>query len=170
MEDFQLQQCPGSSYSMDDGGEEIFEIQQEVSGNGSEVESDQQSLYSEGIGYEETGDDGYKCRQCCTVGHDELVIPRSHHNSLPIGHHTTVCKFCKEMVKNCHHQDNTVRSSECSKDCRFSCERERYLFPHKKAQQNCQECQTVTEHSSEKLLQYYCHSFAVNCTPVQASD
>ena len=171
MEDCQLQQqCPGSSYFMDEGGEELFEIQQEVSDNSSEMESDQWSSYSEGISYEETGDDGYTCRQCCTVGHDELVIPRSHHIPLLADHHNTVHTCCKEMVKNCHHQDYTVQCSKYSKDCRFSCERERYVFPHKKAQQSCQECQAETEHHSEQLLQYYCHSFAVNCTPVQASD
>ena len=163
--DCQLQ-CPGSSYSMDEGREELFEIKEEI-GN-SEMESDQWSSYSEGISHEETGINTHTCSQYCTVGHDELVIPKLHNNPLPIDYHTIVCTYCRETAKDYHHQDHPVRCSECSKDCTFSCER--YLFPHKKAEQHCQECLLVTEHVDKQMQYYYSHSFVVNCTPVEASD
>ena len=71
-----------------------------------ELKSDQWSLFSEGISYEETGSDhngdSYNslddqqqtttCEQCCTLGSDEMVIPKLHNWPLSTDNsHTTVC-------------------------------------------------------------------------------
>ena len=75
---------PTDSYSMSDDRDEPFEAKQNVSI--SEMKSNQSSLFSEGISYEETGsdhsydsyislDDQPAVDTCRTVGHNELVIP-----------------------------------------------------------------------------------------------
>ena len=124
---YQLQQqCPGSSYSLGEDGDEVFQLKQEGMSK-SEMESDQWSLYSEGISYEETdsdyNDNSYNslddqvtvhtCRQCCTVGHDELVIPKLHNWSLSSNNeHTTVCRYCREEVNNSYYHHHLVKCKE----------------------------------------------------------
>ena len=116
----ELNQCPGSSYSVDEGGDELCEFRQE---------SLAQNECSLGTSYEETGSDCnsynsladddddqltlYTCRQCCTVGQDELVIPKHRNCSLSSdSNHTIVCRYCREEVKYCYYNDHLARCSE----------------------------------------------------------
>ena len=175
----QQHQCPGSSYSIDTAEDKLFEINQ----RNFEMKSDQSSLYSEGISYEEISSghnyDSYNdqhtvhtCIQWCTSRCDELVIPK-HHNSwsLPSDstHTTTVCRYCREEVKNCHYNKHLVRCSEYLPDYyRINCER--CSVRCKKAEkQYSQECEMATELVSGKETQNSGHQFIVNCTAVQAS-
>ena len=171
----QQHQCPDGSYPMDKAEGEIFERSVSIS----KIKSDQSSLYSEGISYEETGsdynDDSYNsledqqtvhtCRQRCS---DELVIPKHHNNwSLPSdSNHTTVCRYCREEVKNCYYDYHLVRCSEYLTDCRISYKR--CSFRCKKTEK--QECEMATELVSGKETQNIGHQFIVNCTAVQASE
>ena len=160
------QQWPSDSYSMGDDGDELL-----ITGQGnvsvSEMESDQSSLYSEGISYEDTGSDYnddslddrqtvHTCRQCCTVGSDELVIPNLHNWSLPSdSDHTTLCKYCREEVKNCYYDHHLVR---CVEHCR------EYA---KGTKTNLHD--QANKHSSleEETRHFNGYSFAVNCIATQ---
>ena len=120
------QQCPFDSYSMNNDEDEVFDSKQEDVSD-SEMKSDQLSLYSEWISDEETSSDYndynsynsldddqlttlHTCRQCCTVGQDELVIPKHHNWSLSSdSNQTIVCRYCREEVKNCYYNDHLVR-------------------------------------------------------------
>ena len=164
----QYQQWPTASYSMDDDGDELFKTEQGYVSI-SKMESDQWSLYSEGISYEETGsvynDDSYNslgdqqtfdtCRQCCTVGRDELVIPKLHNWSLPSNsNHTTVCRYCREEVKNCYYDHHLVKCVEHWKEygCNFKSTK---ISSHDQAYKHC---------SLEHFIDY---TFTVNCTAIQ---
>ena len=163
----QQHQC---SYCMDNAEDEVFVRNVSIS----ETKGGQSSEHSEGISYEETSSvynyDSYNslddqqavaiCRQRCS---DELVIPKHHNNwSLPSDNDdTTVCRYCREEVKNCYYDHHLVRCSEYMKDYRISCER---WSP----QCNKQGCNIATELVSG--TQNSDHQFIVNCTAVQASD
>ena len=172
------QQSPGSSYSMNE--DEVFETKQEAISN-SGMESDQWSLYSEGISYEETdsdhNDNSYNslddpltvntCIQCCTVGHDELVIPKLHNNS-STSHHTSVCTYCRERTKKRYYQDHPIRCTECLTHFKYNYKQ--YSIRHQKGEQYFQEHEKATEHISEEETQNRGHNFVVNCMAKQASD
>ena len=176
---YQLQQqCPGSSYSMGEDEDEVFQLKQEVISK-SEMESDQWSLYSEGISYEETdsdyNDNSYNslddqlttlhtCIECCTVGHDELVIPKLHNWSLSSNNeHTTVCRYCREEVNNSYYDHHVVKCSEQLIYCKHG--RGRSLIPCKKIQ-HCQDCVMTRKYIWEEE-QHNMNVFAVNCVAVQ---
>ena len=161
----QQHQCP----AMDKVEDEVFE-------SISETKSDQSSLHSEGISYEETGSvydyDSYNSlddqqtvdtcrRRRCS---DKLVIPKHDNNwSLPSdSDHTTVCRYCREEVKNCYYDHHLTRCTECSTDFRISCER-CSLQCNKTEKQGC-------KIARELGPQYSNHQFIVTCTAVQASD
>ena len=164
------QQSPGSSYSLNEAEDEVSE--QEII----RMESDHEEM-----SYEETGsdhnDNSYNslddpltvntCIQCCTVGHDELVIPKLHNNS-STSNHTSVCTYCRERTKKRHYQDHPIRCTECLTDFKYSCKQ--YLIRHQKGEQYFQEHEKATEHISEEETQHRGHSFVVNCIATQASD
>ena len=149
------QQCPINSYPM---GKDKTTKQEGISI--SEMESDQSSLYSEGISYEGTGSvynyDSYNslddqqtldtCRQCCsTFGCDELVIPKLHNWSLSCrSNHFVACRYCgeKESMQWRKHQFN-----------------DRQRHPH-------QDCGNCGLDETRQLID--CDS-AVNCIPVEES-
>ena len=175
---YQLQQqCPVSVYSLGEDGDEVFQLKQEYI-NKSEMESDQWSLYSEEISYEEAdsdyNDNSYNsldnqvtvhtCRQCCTVGHDELVIPKLHNWSLSSNNeHTTVCRYCREEVNNSYYDHHLVNCSEQLIGCKYGCGRS--LIPRKKIQ-HCQDCEMTRENVWEEV-QHNINNFIVNCKAVQ---
>ena len=177
---YQLQQqCPGSSYSLGEDGDEVFQLKQEDISK-SEMESDQWSLYSEGISYEETdsdyNDNSYNslddqvtvhtCRQCCTVGHDELVIPKLHNWSLSSNNeHTTVCRYCREEVNNSYYHHHLVKCSEQLINCKYGCERS--LIPRKKIKQHYQDCEVAKAYVLEKETKCNDHNFIINCIGLQ---
>ena len=133
----------------------------------SEMESDQWSLYSEGISYEETdsdyNDNSYNsiddqvtmhtCRQCCTVGHDELVIPKLHNWSLSSNNeHTTVCRYCREEVNNSYHDHHLVT----------------YWRKHQFKDRQQGLCyQQGKRYRPEETRQFMDYNFSVNCIPVE---
>jgi len=141
--------------------------------------SDQLSLYSEEISYEEVGsDNSYSlddqltvrtCTQCCTVEQGELVIAKQHNWSLSShSDHTIVCKYCREEVKKCYYDDHLVRCSECLMDCRFNCGN--CSISCKKVKQHYRGCEAAIEYVSEEETQHIGYNFTVNCTAVEASD
>ena len=150
------QRCPINSYTM---GVDKASKQENISI--SNMESHEWSLYSEGLSYEETdnvyNDDSYNslgdqqtfdtCRQCCTVGRDELVIPKFHNWSLSRrSNHTVICRYCREEVKNCY-DHNLVRCVE-----------------HWRKGHSHQECGNYGLEETGKLIDC---DFAVNCIPVE---
>ena len=166
---YQLQQqCPGSSYSTGEDGDEVIQLKQEVISKG-EMESDQWSLYSEGISYEETdsdyNDNSYNslddqlttlhtCIECCTVGHDELVIPKLHNWSLSSNNeHTTVCRYCREEVNNSYYDHHLVK-------CIEKWEKHGHNIKSKKTRFHNQECNGS---SVEETRHFNDCSFTVNC-------
>ena len=140
------QQCPINSYPM---GKDKATEQEGVSI--SEMESDQWSLYSEGISGSVYNHDSYNslddqqtldtCRQCCsTFGHNELVVPKLHNLSLSYrSSHFVVCRYCGEK-----------ESMQWRKD-QF---KDRPKHPH-------QDCRL------DKTRQLIDCDFAVNCIPVE---
>ena len=166
---------PTDSYSMGDDADELFETKQEDISI-SETKSDQSSLYSEGISYEETGsyyscdscislDDQPAVDTCRTVGHDELVIP-THHRSLPSdSDHTTVCRYCRGEVKNCYYDHHLVRCSEYLIDYKFGCRK--LSIPHKKIREYYQEREAVKSLNTEDKTEHNGYNFIVNCIAVQ---
>ena len=133
----------------------------------SEMESDQWSLYSEGISYEETdsdyNDNSYNslddqvtvhtCRQCCTVGHDELVIPKLHNWSLSSNNeHTTVCRYCREEVNSSYYDHHLVT----------------YWRKHQFKDRQQGLCyQQGKKYCPGETRQFMDYNFSVNCTPVE---
>ena len=163
-EDFpQHQKCPTNDYSKSNNEA----AKQEVISK-SEMESDQWSLYSEGISYEETdsdyNDNSYNslddqlttlhtCIECCTVGHDELVIPKLYNWSLSSNNeHTTVCRYCREEVNNSYYHHHLV--TYCKK----------HQF---KDRQQGHSCQQYMNNCPEETRQFMDCTFSVNCTPVE---
>ena len=174
------QQCPFDSYSMNNDEDEVFDSKQEDVSD-SEMKSDQWSLYSEWISDEETGSDYndynsynsldddqpttlHTCRQCCTVGQDELVIPKHHNWSLSSdSNQTIVCRYCREEVKNCYYNDHLVRCPECFVDCKFGCRKT--LISCKKIGKHYQECEMARDVISE--TQQNGNQFIINCVPIE---
>ena len=159
------------SYSMGDDGDELFE---DV--GISEMESDQSSLYSEGMSYEETSrdhnydsynslDDQPAVDTCRTIGHDELVVP-THHKSLPSdSEHTTVCRYCREEVRNCYYDHHLITCSEYLIACRYSYGR--FSIPHKKKREHYQEHKMAVDYTSEEHVYDNNITCAVNCIAIQ---
>ena len=165
------QQWPSDSYSIGDDEDELFKTKLRHFSI-SEMESDQSSLYSEGISYEGTGSvnnyDSYNslddqqtldtCRQCCTLGRDELVVPKLHNWSLSSdSNHTTVCRYCREEVKNFYYDHHLVRCVEHWKQ--YGCD-----FKNAKASSHDQACKHC---SVEDTRHFNDCTFTVNCTAVQ---
>ena len=161
------QQWPSDSYSMGDDEDELFKMELEHISI-SEMESDQWSLYSEGISYRETSSaynnnsynnlDDQQTLETCTLGHNELVIPKLHNWSLPSdSDHATVCRYCREEVKNCYYDHHLVRCMEHWKQ--YGCD-----FKNAKTYSHDQAC----KHSSvEETRHFNGCTFTVNCTAVQ---
>ena len=169
MVNYQLNQLqPTDSYSMGADGDELFKITEDISIS---TKSDQSSLYSEGISYEETGsvyncdsynslDDKPTVNTSITVEHDELVIPIQHKSLSSDSDHTIMCRYCRGEVKNCHYDYHLVRCSEYSINCRFSSGN-----PFKKIRY--QESKAVKRFNTENEIQHNGNNFIVNCIAVQ---
>ena len=168
------QHQPTDSYSMGNNGDELLETKQDISI--SEMKSDQSSLYDEGISYEETSrdhnydsynslDDQSAVDTCRTIGHDELVTP-THHKSLPSdSEHATVCRYCREEVKNCYYDNHLVRCSEYLLECKFG--RGNVLIPCKKIRRQYQECEAAKGLNTEEETEHNVYNFVINCIAVQ---
>ena len=185
------QQCPINNCTMAE--DEATTTQGDTSMNA--LKSDQWSLFSEGMGYEETGTDqngdsynsldddqqqatifsegiGYKktgtdhngdsynsldddqhqtttCTQCCTLGSDEMVVPKLKWTLSTDTEHNMSCRYYREKVKDCYYDHYLVRCME-----------------HKQENQ---------EHSYHEYKDCYQQAagqfincdFAVNCIPVE---
>ena len=161
--------CPGGSYCMGPADDEVFELQQDVSMD--DKKSDYSYSHSEWMSYEETGGDYnndirsdqqavYTCEQCSKHGKHELVIPKSHSGqSLSTDNsQTTVCRYCREEVKNFYYDHHLLR---CSEDYGTSCEKYSQQWKIER------ECETDRE---LQAMENNVHQFIVNCTAVQASN
>ena len=159
------QHCPINGYTV---GEDKPTKQEDSSI--SEMESDQSSLYSEGTSYEETGSDCndsynslddqhtvHTCSQCCTVGSDELVIPKPRNWSLSSrSTHIVVCRYCREEVKNCYYDYHLVTCVE---------HRRNHQFQDKQGHTH-QEWENYGVERTRQLIDF---DFVVNCIPVEES-
>ena len=95
---------------------------------------------------------------------DELVVGKYHNWLLSSNNrHTTVCRFCREEMKNYHYKDHFVRCSGWLSECYASC-----LIVCKESKQPLIPCKTVLEDLSE--AQDNDDDYPINCIAVQASD
>jgi len=97
---------------------------------------------------------------------DELVVGKYHNWSLSSNkRHTTVCRFCREEIKNYYYKNHFVRcSGQCLSECYAS-----FLIAYKKSKQPLIPCKTVLEDLSEEA-QDNDDDYPINCIAVQASD
>ena len=150
---------PTDSYSMGADGDELFKTTEDISIS---TKSDQSSLYSERISYEETGsvyNYDSSLDKCRTVEHDELVIPMQHKSLASDSDHTTVCRYCRGEIKNCYYDYHLVRCSKYSTEYRIG---------------SGNPCKKTREHSkavkcfdTEDEIENDGNNFIVNCTAVQ---
>ena len=162
-------QWPSDSYAMSNDSNELLEIQQEGVG----MKSDQWSLLSEGISYEEISSDhngdSYNslddpqqtttCKQCCTLGSDEMVVPKFHNWPLSTDNsHTTVCRYCREEVKNCYYDQHLVKCVEHWKEEHGCALKRTQTYSHDQANKH---------YSSEETRHINDYNFTVNCTAIQ---
>ena len=174
----------GDSYnSLDDNQQQttaLFSEGQETSTDQnwdsySSLDDDQQkttTLFSEGEdtstghngdsynGLDDDQQQSTTCKQCCTLGSDEMVIPKLHNWPMSTDHsHTTLCKYCREEVKKCYYDCHLVKCVEHWKEEQHGCDLKRVqTYSHDQANKH---------YSSEKTRHFNDYNFIVNCTAIQ---
>ena len=162
----QLKHSSVNSYSSDIDRQELFVLEEnyEMKSNQLSIYSDKENVQKE-TGKEstqsgETGEEHLSVNSCCRL--HELVVGRNPNwIFFSDNDDTTVCKYCREEVKNCYYDGHLVRCSGYKTVCKKS---NHLLMCYK----NDQECKTLTEQFSEETEENC--TFIVSCIAVQASD